>query len=225
VKRGLPRQLALMAGAALLALAPEIAAEECHRQGESGAVRAASCVPEVAPTSALELAAALGPTLTFGDAANPQYQSSQGRIGALLALTIAYRSSYLLEPSLEVGYGALADGEVILPEGPWGSGGVLEQRLGAWFVSPGVAVQLWRFRPRVGLGLAVVHQTNEYLGQDHGSSQASALSQFALGFAVLSNEVLRLDADARVVLARGADVNFVSIGVSAHFDVVTFGKP
>jgi hypothetical protein len=172
--------------------------------------------------AALQLSAAIGPTWTFGDAANPQYQRSTTHVGVLALASIGYRSPYILDPSLDVGYGWLAHGAADLPAGLWGQGGHLHQRLSEWIISPAVSADLWRFRPRLGIGLSIVSQSNELAGVRHTASQISVLSQFGLSFAVLETSVLRLDAEARLALARGTDVTFTTIALSASFDVVRF---
>lgn len=182
-------------------------------EGKSSAGRSAS---------ALQLSAAVGPTWTFGDAANPQYQRSTTHVGVLALGSIGYRSTYILDPSLDVGYGWLAHGDAELPAGLWGQGGNLHQRLSEWLISPALSADLWRFRPRLGIGLSIVSQSNELAGVRHSVSQLSVLSQFGLGFAVLETRALRLDAEARLALARGADVTFTTVALSASFDLVRF---
>jgi len=176
------------------------------------------------PPAALEVSATVGPTIVFGSAANPEYERSLSRVGVLATASFGYRSSYFLDPSLEVGYASLASGHAELPDGIWGQGGALHQHLGEWIISPSVSADIWRFRPRLGLGLAVVSASNEYHAEQHGSSQVSLLSQLELGFELFRSQVVRLDAAARAVLVPGADVTFVSAGVSARFDIVTFGQ-
>src|SRR5262245_42593706 len=71
------------------------------------------------PKQALELAASLGPTVVFGEPANPDLAPSANHWGASISALVAYRSSYFVIPSLEVGYAWLARGDAELPEGPW----------------------------------------------------------------------------------------------------------
>jgi hypothetical protein len=207
-------------GAARSALGqtPAPAAVQNEASGSSAPSPAESAAPE-----ALQLAAMLGPTLAFGDAANPEYQSSVSRIGVALIGSLIYRPDYFLTPQLDIGYAALASGEARLPDGPWGTGGKVEQRLAEWIISPTVTADLWRFRPRLGLGLAIVSQANEFQGASHSVTQISLVTQFGLGFQVLETRALRIDAEARYVLAKGADIAFTTLGLAACFDVIQLG--
>jgi hypothetical protein len=211
--------------ALLLALVQTAAAQTAAAQPVPApdATRASHPQSSEAPP-ALELSGSLGPTLTFGEAANPEYTRSVGRVGVLLGAAVAYRSSYFVAPRLEVGYAALAHGESELPMGPWGDGGKLEQRLRTWVISPGVSGDLWRFRPRLGLGIAFVSQANSYAGQTHSSSQLAISTQLGLGFQLIESGPLRLDVDARFVDIGGAGITFASLGLVGRWDALTFAS-
>ena len=209
---------AVLGAAQVLALARALAAQEAS-VGES-ANGAEARAHE--PASSLELSGALGPSLVFGEPANPQFDQSVGRVGVELAAAIAYRSSYFVDPQLEVGYAWLAHGRTELPSGLWGDGGALKQQLGAWVISPGVSVDIWRFRPRLGIGLSIVSQSNDFGGQTHSSTQLSVLSQAGLGFQVFETDSLRIDADAKIVGIPGADLTFVSVGLVGRWDAASF---
>ncbi|HEU4579915.1 MAG TPA: hypothetical protein VFS67_16760 [Polyangiaceae bacterium] len=205
-----------LAAALLLALAPALAAQEppLAETGTSSEMRP--------PASSLELSAALGPSLVFGDPANPEFSESVGRVGVELAAAVAYRSSYFVDPQLEVGYAWLAHGRSELPSGPWGDGGTLKQQLGAWVISPGISADIWRFRPRIGIGLSIVSQSNEFAGETHSATQLSLLSQAGLGFQLFESNSLRIDADAKIVGIPGAELTFSSVGVVARWDALSF---
>jgi hypothetical protein len=182
---------------------------------------AASPTPTDAP-STLEASVALAPTLVFEDPANPAYTQSYRRVGVYGEVAFAYRSHYFLDPFISVGYATLASGESILPNGPWGAGGTLTQHLGAWVISPGITTDLWRFRLRFALGLGIIEETNSYLGVENASSQVAFAQQLGLGFNVLDTHAFRLDAETRLVMAPGADVTFVTLGVVARGDLICF---
>lgn len=211
-------RLAVRSAALVFALAPALAAQE-PPVGESANAAEARAHE---PASSLELSAALGPSLVFGEPANPQFDQSVGRVGVELAGSVAYRSSYFVDPQLEVGYAWLAHGRTELPSGPWGDGGSLKQQLGAWVISPGISADIWRFRPRLGIGLSVVSQSNDFGGQTHSTTQLSLLSQAGLGFQVFETDSLRIDADAKIVGIPGADLTFVSVGIVARWDAASF---
>jgi len=174
--------------------------------------------------SSFEVSGTLGPSIVFGEPANPEYTQSFSRVGVFGELGIAYRSSYFVDPFLSVGYATLASGESILPPGPWGQGGMLEQHLGAWVISPGITTDIWRFRPRLGLGLAVIAQSFEFAGSQSSSTQLPIVTQLGLGFNALDLDRLRLDLEARVVLATGADVTFTTFGAVLRGDLFYFGS-
>jgi len=215
----LPLGGALLGAGVVLSLSARAAAEEAPAPSDVAGEESGR-----AP-SALELSASLGPSVVFGEPANPAYTQSFDRVGVLAAFAVAYRSTYFLDPSLDVGYAALAEGESLLPDGPWGEGGLVEQQLATWVISPGVSTELWRFRVRLGIGLAVVSQTNTFRGDENSSTQLPISSQLVLGFKVLDNNLIRLDAEGRMVVIQGAAVNFASLGLSARFDVISFGQP
>ena len=174
--------------------------------------------------SALELSLSGGPSVVFGEAANPAYSPSVERIGGFLTGAVAYRSSYFIDPSLELGYAWLARGSSELPAGPWGEGGTVEQRLGMWIISPGVAAEFWRVRARLGLGLGVVTQSDSFHGQTTSSSQLPLMSQLVVSCKALDIAPVRLDIEGRAVLANGAEIAFVGLGISARFDAIEWGR-
>lgn len=175
--------------------------------------------------SALEVSLKVAPSVVFGEAANPTYTRSMSRVGAAVSGSVTYRSSYFIDPVLEIGYAWLARGTSELPQGPWGEGGVLDQELGTWFVSPGISAQLWRVRPRLGLGLGIITQSNTFRGDQTSTTQPSLLTQLAVAVRALELASLGLDAEASLLHASGADVTFISIGVAARLDVLSFGGP
>ena len=174
--------------------------------------------------SSLEIAGTFGPTVVFGEAANPEYVQTFSRTGAYGELAIAYRSSYFVDPFISVGYGTLASGESRIPAGPYGAGGNVGQHLGAWVISPGITSDIWRFRPRLGLGLAIVQQKFEFRGETHSSSQKPLATQLGLGFNAFDDDRFRLDLEARAILISGADVNFVTLDAVLRGDLFYFIK-
>jgi len=191
----------------------------------AAAQEATAPVEESRAPSAWELSASLGPTIVFGEPANPAYTQSFNRVGVLASLALAYRSPYFLDPLLEVSYAALADGKSVLPDGEWGAGGTMEQHMATWIISPGVSTEFWRFRVRLGIGIAVMEQSYTFQGEESSSSQTPITSQLVLGFKALDNNLIRLDAEARAVLVPGTDTNFLSFGLTGRFDIVSYGQP
>jgi hypothetical protein len=212
---------ALLGTGSVLGLPAQAAAQEATASAEAEA----AAEHEARAPSAWELSASLAPTVVFGEPANPAYTQSFNRVGVLASLALAYRSPYFLDPLLEVGYAALADGKSQLPDGEWGEGGLMEQHLATWIISPGVSTELWRFRARLGLGLAVLSQSYTFRGEESSSSQLPITSQLAIGFKALDNNLIRLDAEARAVLIPGADIHFLSLGLTGRFDIVSYGQP
>ena len=60
-------------------------------------------------------------------------------------------------------------------------------------------------------------------GASHSVTQISLVTQLGLGFKVLETRALRIDAEARYVLAKGADIAFTTLGLAACFDVIQLG--
>jgi hypothetical protein len=199
------------------ASSPELA-PAASEAGDKSAARG-----DTRATSALELSAFAGPSVVFGELANPAYSPSVERIGALLAGAVTYRSRYFLAPVLELGYAWLAWGSTELPDGPWGEGGTVEQRLATWIISPGVSAELWRVRARLGLGLGVVTQSDTFRGQTSSTRQWPLTSQLVIAFKALDVSAVRLDVEGRAVVAGGADVSFIGVGLSARLDALELG--
>jgi hypothetical protein len=180
---------------------------------------------ELAPEpefSSLEISAAFGPTVVAGEPANPEYVQSFRRTGAYGEFAVGYRSSYFVDPFLSVGYTTLASGQSRIPDGVYGSGGVVEQHLGAWVISPGITSDIWRFRPRFALGLAIIQQSFEFQGETHSSSQTPLVAQLGLGFNAYDDDRVRFDLEVRGVLAEGADVRFATFAAVLRGDLLYF---
>ena len=203
----------------VLGLLPSAMAES---QPEAPSAVTAPVAPCAEPSS-LELWGTVGPSVVFGEPANPEYTQSFRRVGVLGEVGVAYRSSYFVDPFLSVAYATLASGESRLPNGPWGAGGTMDQHLGAWVIAPGVTSDLWRFRLRFGLGLAIVVQRFEMLGQQTSSNQFPLANQLGVGFNALAWERFRLDAETRLIWAPGAEVSFVTVALVARGDLLQFG--
>ena len=182
-----------------------------------------SPIEPCAEPSSLELWGTVGPSIVFGEPANPQYTQSFQRVGLLGEVGVAYRSSYFVDPFLSVSYATLASGESRLPNGPWGTGGTMDQHLGAWVIAPGITSDIWRFRLRFGLGLAIVVQKFDFQGQERSSNQFPLANQLGLGFNALAWERFRLDAETRLIWAPGAEVSFVTLALVARGDLLQFG--
>jgi len=191
-------------------------------------VAAAVTTPEPAPAappaqrSSLEVFGYLAPTVTQGEPANPALTNSFRRVGVYGEAGFAFRSKYFLDPFISVGYGTLASGETELPDSKYGPGGTLHQHLGMWVISPGITTDIWRFRLRLGIGLAVVVESNRYQGDNNSATQMPLASQAGIGFNCYEVPKFRLDAEARYVTAKGADVTFWAIGVTARGDLLTY---
>jgi hypothetical protein len=180
---------------------------------------------ELAPqpsVSSLEISGTVGPTYVFGDAANPEYVQSVHRGGFYGELGVSYRSSYFVDPFLSVGYATLASGVSRLPDGLWGAGGTMEQHLGAWVISPGITSDIWRFRPRFGLGVAVIVQSFSFNGDENSSTQTPLAAQLGLGFNMWDDDRFRFDLESRAIVASGADVTFVTLDAVLRGDLFYF---
>ncbi|HEX2669585.1 MAG TPA: hypothetical protein VHM25_01875 [Polyangiaceae bacterium] len=178
--------------------------------------------PPAAEPSSLELFGTLAPTVTQGEPANPQLTNSFRRVGFYGEAGVAYRSKYFLDPFVSVGYGTLASGDTTLPDSKYGSGGTLHQHLGTWLLSPGVTTDIWRFRLRFGIGIAVVKQSFRFQGENNTATQLPLVWEAGLGFNFYKVPRFRLDAEARFVEAKGADVSFWMLGITGRGDVATF---
>jgi len=181
--------------------------------------------------SSLEVWGALGPSVLFGQQALPEYAHDFRRVGGYFELGFAYRSSYFLDPFISLGYATLAAGNSNLPALAPGAytgdtyydAGTLDSHLGGWFISPGFTMDLWRFRVRAGLGLAILVQSHTFHGQDSSSTQLPLMNQLGVGFNALDLDRFRLDTELRVITAPGADLTFMTLDIIARGDLVVFG--
>lgn len=181
----------------------------------------APTVPKAEPSS-LELFGTIAPTVTQGEPANPQLTNSFRRVGFYAEGGVAYRSKYFLDPFLSFGYATLASGDTTLPDSKYGSGGTLHQHLGTWVLSPGVTSDIWRFRLRFGIGVAVVKQSFTFQGDNNTATQLPLVWEAGLGFNFYKVPRFRMDAEARFVEAKGADVSFWMLALTGRGDVATF---
>ncbi|HET7544895.1 MAG TPA: hypothetical protein VFK05_33740 [Polyangiaceae bacterium] len=187
----------------------------------------APAAPAAAPEPAsLELFAMVAPTVVHGEPANPQLTNSFRRVGIYGEGGVAYRSKYFLDPFISVGYGTLASGKTEIPDANYGGmdhpGGTLNQHLGIWVISPGVTSDIWRFRLRLGIGVAVVVESNRFQGEKNSATQFPLVVQAGLGYNFYQVPRFRLEAELRAVRAAGADVMFWALGVTARGDALTF---
>jgi hypothetical protein len=211
--------LGLTSFVATLALARLASAEP----GDQPAAKKKELAPQPR-VSSLEVSAAFGPSYVFGEPANPEYTQTVTQVGFYGELGFAYRSSYFVDPFISVGYGSLASGQSQLPDGAWGEGGEIGQHLGAWVISPGITSDIWRFRPRFGLGLAVIVQSFNFEGEESSSTQLPVLAQLGLGFNAYDDGRFRLDLEGRGIIASGADVTFMTLDIVARGDLLYFIK-
>ena len=188
----------------------------------------APAAPAREPAS-LELFGSLSLSIAQGEPANPGWTNSFRRVGAYGEAGVAYRSKYFLDPFVSVGYGSLASGDTTLPDSdtlingePAYTAGTVHQHLGMWLISPGVTADIWRFRLRFGIGLGIVKESNRFHGEGNTATQLPLAWQTGLAFNCYQVPRFRLDAEARFVQAKGADVTFWTIGVTGRGDLVTF---
>lgn len=172
--------------------------------------------------SSIEISGVFGPTYLFGSAANPEYMQSYSKTGAYGELGVSYRSSYFVDPFLSVGYATLASGQARLPAGAWGAGGTMGMHTGTWVISPGITSDIWRFRPRFGLGVAVVVQSFDFNGDENSSTQTPLVAQLGLGFNMWDDDIFRFDLESRVIVIDGADLTFVTFDAVLRGDVFCF---
>jgi hypothetical protein len=236
--QGAPTPAAPTAAPAELAPAPaEVApapAEPAPAFAEPVPALAPAAPVEVAPAAAapaadapepasLELFGSLAPTIAHGEPANPGLTNSFRRVGVYAEAGVAYRSKYFLDPFISAGYATLASGDTTLPDDPdYGPGGTLHQHLGVWLLSPGVTSDIWRFRLRVGIGLAIVKQSFRFHGENSTSTQLPFAFEAGLAYNFYQLPRFRLDAEARFVQAKGADVSFWTLGLTGRGDLITF---
>jgi len=174
---------------------------------------------------------ALALTVVHGEPANPALTNSFRRVGAYGEGGVAYRSKYFLDPFISVGYATLATGDTTLPDSelirpetgePWYAGGTVHQHLGTWLISPGVTADIWRFRLRFGIGLAIVKESNRFHGENNTATQLPLAWQVGVAYNFYQVPRFRLDGDVRFIQAKGADVGFWTFGVTARGDAITF---
>ena len=202
---------------------PAVAAAAATPTKDTGVTKEAAPKKE-GSISSLEIEGAIGPSVvTTEGPGNPQYTRSYSRVGIYGEFALSYRSKYFIDPFLSVSYASLASGESVLPAGPWGSGGTLQQHLGVWTFAPGVTADIWRIRLRFGLGVALFVQDYTFLDKENSTTQLAVSSQFGLGANLIDANRFRLDAELRFVASTGADITFTTLAVVARGDLFQFG--
>jgi hypothetical protein len=98
----------------------------------------------------------------------------------------------------------------------------VEQHLSTWVISPGITSDIWRFRPRFGLGLAIIVQSFEFNGDENSSTQTPLAAQLGLGFNMWEDDRFRFDLESRYIVADGADVTFVTFDAVLRGDLFYF---
>jgi hypothetical protein len=174
-------------------------------------------------SSSLEGFAFVAMSITQGEPANAYATTNFRRVGVYGEFGAAYRSHYFIDPFLSVGYASLASGDTKLAAGEWGAGGTLHQSLDTWLISPGITSDIWRFRLRLGIGVALIRQRDTFQSDKNTGKQTATAGQLGLGFNCYKTDRFRLDIDARYVKAAGADVSFGLFGITARGDLLTFG--
>jgi len=86
---------------------------------------------------------------------------------------------YFVDPYLSVSYANLAGGESQIPDGPWGTGGTIEQRLGAWIIAPGITSE---------------HDLDDVLAPGRRIAKAGPISGGAAGSAPMGGRTNQKDA-------------------------------
>ncbi len=210
------------AALSLFTVAAILGAAASARAADTADGSASDSSTSAAPSS-LEVSALVGMSVTQGEPAYTAATTSFRRVGVYSELGVGYRSSYFIDPFISVGYGALASADTKLPDGEWGSAGTLHQNLGVWFISPGITSDIWRFRLRLGIGIAIVKESNTFHSDKNTATQKPLAAQLGLGFNCYETHRFRLDFDLRYVKAQGADVSFGLFGVTARGDLLTFG--
>lgn len=214
-----PASAPIEAAPAPIEAAPAAAEPVSPAAAEPAPAAPVAATPEPA---SLELFGSIAPSIAHGEPANPALTNSFRRVGVYLEAGVAYRSKYFLDPFISAGYATLASGDTTLPDGEYGPGGTLHQHLGVWLLSPGVTTDLWRIRLRVGIGLAIVKQSFRFHGESNTSTQLPFAFEAGLGYNFYRLPRFRLDAEARFVQAKGADVTFWTLGLTGRGDLISF---
>ena len=206
----------------------EVAPAEVAPAAEPAPAAPPAAAPAPQPSS-LELFGSIAPTVVQGDPADPRLTNSFRRVGVYAEAGVAFRSKYFLDPFFSVGYATLASGDTTLPDSdtivngqPAYTAGTVHQHLGMWLLSPGVTSDIWRFRLRFGIGIAIVKQSFSFHGEDTSTDQKPLAWHVGLGYKFYERPRFRLDVEARLIQAKGADVAVWALALTGRGDVVTF---
>jgi hypothetical protein len=135
-------------------------------------------------------------------------------------VSLVYRPDYFLSPFVDFAYYSLTDttdrvstaaGEV-----------TAENSLSMWALSPGLVIDFWRLRARLGVSFENLMADAEVEGVNASSSRLSLGYLFGLGGTVYRWDDFALGLESRVVLNPISDVVVVTIGATGSWDFVSF---
>jgi hypothetical protein len=171
------------------------------------------------PPHVFELEGAFAVSYLFAEPAYPDAQLSYVPVGILGRGTLSYRTNYPILPFFSLETAHLASGTATGADGA-----VFEQSLGAVSYLPGAYVDLAPLRFSFALGFTSAQTAFRSDGATTGSSQIAFSSAVGVSLTLVRTKYFLTNFDVRYVDAGGADVRYLSSGLSLRGDVFGWGQ-
>jgi hypothetical protein len=135
---------------------------------------------------------------------------------------VLYRSGYFLAPFVETGYTFLSKGSAHVSAGEPGGPGVIDNRLHAWHVGAGVALDIWRLRFSAGAAGYFVGLSTRFAGVSSSTRDFSLGSILGASANLLGTRHFHFSADFVAHDVPQANLQYFTFGFSIHDDVLSW---
>jgi hypothetical protein len=142
--------------------------------------------------------------------------------GGALAVSLAYRSPYLLTPFVDVAYYPLYERARVVDLGSLGGRATASGSLVAVGFMGGLALDLFRIRVRVGVGTYDVITHSNVAASSIGAAESDFGYLFALDGTVLQTARFRLGLETRAAFVVEANVVALGMGLTMSGDLIRF---
>ena len=169
------------------------------------------------PPNTIEVSLFLGPNYVLGDPL-PNAIADQ-RVGLGGSLRVLLRTRYFLDPFIDAGYSFLSKGAARVPAGEPGGPGFVSNRLDAFHVTAGLALDLWRLRFSAGAGVYFFGLATSFAGVDSTTSDIQIGSILGVSAILFRAPRFHLATEFSARNAPCGGLNYFSLGLSVHGDV------
>lgn len=193
----------------------------CARASAQEAAAAGTPAPAPAEPTAvisnLDFEGAAFLSVTFAELAVPD-EGSLNPVGAGGYLALRYvPATFPFHAYFESGGSLFATGSTTGP-----SGTDYDNRLSAWFFSPGVGLDAWRFRFTAGVGPSLVMTRHFSSAADTSSLGFAIASNVGVAYRFFEKSTWASSVELRYQTVPGAKINALSLGLRLRFASITY---